>query len=145
MKWDLTDKDYPEIDIKQDHVHGLSLWIGKIAELALVYGGDWNTLVADLWPTGNYSRLVGQVQMKNLAIGYDTGFKVCAYLENVGIVGDSGDDIPLITKWLNAAVANDSTNIVLSNLTQQNPFEIRLSSWGEGDLNDAIKIEFQSN
>ena len=111
-------------------------------ELALIYDGEWDTLVADLWPNDNYSRLIGHVQIKNEAIGCDTGFRVTAYLENDGIEGDSGDDIPLIKKWLKSAVLHEETQNKLAKRFKENTFEIRLSSWGEGNINDAIKIEF---
>ncbi len=143
MEWDLSDKDYPQIEIRQDHVNGLSAWLEKIAELALIYGGEWNVLVTDLWPNDSRSRLIGHVQMKNVAIGYDTGYRVCANLENGGIVGDSGDDIPLIRKWLKSAVAEEKTSSKLGKLAQKNPFEIRLSSWGEGKISSAVEIRFQ--
>ncbi|WP_299948022.1 hypothetical protein [uncultured Microbulbifer sp.] len=91
MNWELSNVDYPQIDIKQNHVEGLSMWIEKIAELALTYGGVWSTMVVDLWPNDNYSRLIGHVHMKDVAIGYDTGFRVCVYLENGGTKGDSGN------------------------------------------------------
>lgn len=142
MNWDLSGKDYPQIEIKKNHCDGLSAWLEKIAELAESYGGEWNVLVADLWPNENMSRLIGHVQMNNVDIGYDTGFRVCAYLENGGIEGDAGDDIPLIRAWLKSAVAMQKTNNKLTDLAQKNPFEIRLSSWGEGEISDAIAIEF---
>jgi hypothetical protein len=142
MKWDLTDVSYPQIDLMADHVDGLSLWIEKIAEMAVEYGGEWNTLVADLWPNDNYSRLIGHVQMNDVEIGYDTGFRVCAYLKNGGIKGDSGDDMPLIKDWLTSSVEKLATKTVLNRLFDTNEFDIRLSCWGDGDLGDAIRIEF---
>ncbi|MFS1525430.1 hypothetical protein ACL7TT_15175 [Microbulbifer sp. 2304DJ12-6] len=81
--------------------------------------------------------------MKDVAIGYDTGFRVCTYLENGGIKGDSGNNMPLINKWLNIAVASERANIKLNNLAQKNLFEICLSNCGEGELNDAVNIEYK--
>jgi len=142
MEWNTQEDDYPQIDINDDHIAGLSLWLEKIAELTHIYDGEWNVLIADLWPNDNYSRLIGHVQMANVAIGYDTGFRVCAYLKNDGIVGDSGDDRPLIRQWLKVAAANTKTKAILTELNQSNPFEIRLSEHGSGPINKAIKIEY---
>ncbi len=143
MKWDLTEDNYPDIELKKNHIIGLSIWLEKIMELTSVYGGEWDTLVADLWPNDNYSRLIGHVQMKNVVIGYDTGFRVTAYLENGGIEGDTGDDISLIKKWLKSAVSHEKTYNKLVKLSKENTFEIRLTSWGEGDINDAIEINYK--
>jgi len=143
MDWDLSDIHYPQLEIKQNHVDGLSAWLEKIAELAVDYDGEWNVLIADLWPNDNRSRLIGHVQMKNVEIGYDTGYRVCAYLENGGIDGESGDDIPLVKEWLTSALAIERTNSKLRKLAQKNPFEIRLSIWGEGEISSAIEIKLQ--
>jgi len=143
MKWDLTDLAYPQIDIHQDHIEGLSKWVNKIAQLASEHGGEWNVLVGDLWPNEPDSRLIGHVQMSNVAVGYDTGFRVCAYLENGGIVGDSGDDLPLIREWLTEAVAASETNSILNKLADENEFRIQLTKWGEGDLEGDSAIAFR--
>lgn len=142
MTWDYSDEHYPQIDIKDNHVAGLSLWLEKIAELTSHYKGDWNVLVADLWPNDKMSRLIGHVQMRDVAVGYDTGYRVCAYLEKGGIIGYKGDDKPLIQKWLTAAAATPKTQDVLKTLAKTHPFDIRLTEHGEGKIDDAIKVDF---
>lgn len=142
MNWDLSLEDYPQIYLHEAHIDGLSSWIEKILELTSIFPGSWNVLVADLWPNQEMSRLIGHVQMNDVAIGRDTGFRVCAYLENDGIEGDEGDDIPLINQWLSNAVLKESTNVKLQSNAKSNPFEIRLTCWGEGEIKDGIQINY---
>lgn len=142
MKWDLSEDDYPQIEIHDNHVSGLSSWIEKIIDLAPNFDNNWNVLVADLWPNDNMSRLIGHVQMNDVVIGYDTGFRVCAYLENNGIVGDLGDDMPLVNQWLSDAVSQQVIKQKLRTLASFHPFKIRLTCWGEGEISDAIEINF---
>ena len=142
MTWNLSEEDYPQIKIHEHHVLALSSWIEKILELTSVFPGAWNVLVADLWPNNGRSRLIGHVQMNDVAIGYDTGFRVCAYLEDNGIKGDEGDDIPLVKQWLSDAVLQEQTKIKLQSITKSNKFEIRLTCWGEGKIKDGIQIKF---
>ena len=142
MNWDLSEEDYPQIEIHENHIDGLSSWIEKILDLTSKFPGSWNVLVADLWPNQEMSRLIGHVQMSGLAIGYDTGFRVCAYLENDGIEGDEGDDIPLVNQWLLSAVSKESIHAQLKGIAMSNPFEIRLTCCGEGEVKDGIQIKF---
>ena len=145
MTWKLTDAHYPQIDIHSDHAAGIGTWLEKITELAPQYEAAWNVLIADLWPNEGMSRLIGHVQMNDVAVGYDTGYRVCAYLENGGIVGHrvhNGDDIPLIQKWLSEAVKHPKTKTALSALSQTNPFEIRLTLCGYSPIDEGIKIAF---
>lgn len=142
MTWDYSDEHYPQIDIKHDHIAGLSLWLEKIAELSSQYKGEWNVLIADMWPNDPMTRLIGHVQMRDVAVGYDTGYRVCAYLSGGGIIGYKGDDKPLIEKWLTAAANAPKTRILLKTLAEKNTFDIRLTDHGEGKIDDAIKIEF---
>ena len=85
---------------------------------------------------------IGHVQMRDVAVGYDTGYRVCAYLSGGGIIGYTGDDKPLIQKWLTAAAATPKTQSVLTELAKTHPFDIRLTDHGEGKLDDAIKVKF---
>lgn len=142
MTWDESDLHYPQIKIDNNHVEGLSKWLEKIATMAPAYEGDWNVLIADIWPNDNYSRLIGHVQMSDVAIGYDTGYRVCAYLSQGGIVGDYGDDTDLIKQWLQDAASNPQTNKALSTLNQSNAFDIRLTSCGYGAIKSAPKVSF---
>jgi len=142
MTWNLSEEDYPQIKIHENHVLALSSWIEKILELTSVFPGAWNVLVADLWPNNGKSRLIGHVQMNDVAIGYDTGFRVCAYLEGNEIKGDESDDIPLVKQWLSDAVLQEQTKIKLQSITKSNKFEIRLTCWGEGKIKDGIQIKF---
>ena len=140
--WKLSEPDYPQIKLTENHVIGISAWVEKILELAPNYDQPWNVLLADLWPNDKRSRLIGHVQMKDQAIGHDTGFRVCAYLENAGIEGDTGDDIPLVTEWLGKAVLEQSTQKKLRILSKSKPFEIRLTCWGGGNVGEGIEIKF---
>ncbi len=94
------------------------------------------------WPNEGMDRLIGHVQMNDVAVGYDTGYRVCAYIENGGIIGYKGDDRPLMKTWLEAAVQTEKTRSVLKTLAKTNPFEIRLTSYGENPISEAIKIKF---
>jgi hypothetical protein len=142
MKWDYSDEHYPQIFIKDDHVAGLSLWLEKIAELSSQYKGDWNVLIADMWPNEDMTRLIGHVQMRDVGVGYDIGYRVCAYLENGGIIGYKGDDKPLIQKWLAEAASTAKTQATLKALMLKNAFDIRLTDHGEGPIEKALKIKF---
>ena len=143
------DSDYPEITVSQDHVAGLAEWLMKILEKSEPTEVDdepWNALVADIWPNDQCCRLIGHVQMEDRSIGWDTGFRVCAYLSGGGIVGGNEDDeadIPLINSWLNAAAASEPLRSRLSQRAAQNPFKIRLSLEGIGPLEEAIEIKFR--
>lgn len=72
MKWNLSETDYPQIDIAVQHIGGLAAWFEKILDLAPNYTSPWNVLIADLWPNGDMSRLIGHVQMDDVSVGYDT-------------------------------------------------------------------------
>jgi len=87
MTWDYSDDHYPQIRLNDFHVAGLAKWLEKIADLAPHYEGAWNVMIADIWPNDNYSRLIGHVQMDDVSVGYDTGYRVCAYLSGGGIAG----------------------------------------------------------
>ena len=142
MTWNLLDAQYPQISINDNHVAELAKWLEKIAELAPQYKGEWNVMIGDIWPNDNMSRLIGHVQMNDVAVGYDTGYRVCAYLHGGGIVGNSGNDRPLIKKWLTEAAANTQTNKTLKALASTNPFEIRVTMWGDNPISDAPKVGF---
>lgn len=145
MTWNTHDADYPEITIKNDHVTGVSLWLEKIAELAPQYTGAWNVMIADIWPNDKHVRLIGHVQMDDVAVGYDTGYRVCAYLHGCGIMGDTdetGCDTDLVMEWLHAAAASTLTNVVLSDLRSSKPFVIRLTSYGDGPISKLPMITF---
>lgn len=143
------DRDYPEITVSRDHIAGLAEWLMKILEKSQPTGANdepWNALVADIWPNDQSCRLIGHVQLEDKSIGWDTGFRVCAYLSGGGIVGGNEDDeadIPLINSWLNAAVASEPLRSQLSQRAEQNPFKIRLSLEGMGPLHDVIEIKFR--
>lgn len=146
MNWDISEADYPQIKIGADHVIGLSSWLLKIIEMTTTEhsSGPWNVIVCDIWPNDRMSRLIGHVQMNDVRIGYDTGFRVCAYLTGGGIQGDvdDKDDIPCIKNWLEAATARPEVKAKLQAAAEANPFDIRLSSWGDGDLRQITKIAF---
>ena len=142
MTWDLSDAHYPQINIKTDHVADLSKWLAKIAELTAQYEGDWNVLICDIWPNDRMSRLIGHVQMDDVAIGYDTGFRVCAYVKDGGIEGDEGNDLPRFEDWLTAAAKTDKTQKLLRDLDKKNPFEIRLTEYGSNPISKWPVIKF---
>ena len=140
--------NYPEITINQKQIAGLAEWLMKIIEKSTPTGDAdeaWNALIADLWPNDGMCRLIGHVQMNDVAIGYDTGFRVCAYLSGGGIVGGNNDekaDIPLIQSWLEAAVKSEPLRSRLGRRAGQNPFKIRLTFEGVGAVDNAIEIKF---
>ncbi len=140
MTWDYSDDHYPQIRFSDNHVAGIAKWLEKIVELAPQYKGAWNVMIADIWPNDNYSRLIGHVQMDDVSVGYDTGYRVCAYLSGGGIVGDSGDDSPLIMDWLNQAVKTPNTQKTLETLNRTHPFDIRLTICGDNPISAAPKI-----
>lgn len=144
MKWDLSESDYPQIDIAQDHVLGLSMWLEIILDMTTTEHSvrPWNVLVADIWPNDPFTRLIGHVQMNDVSIGYDTGFRVCAYLTGGGIEGYLGDDTPRIKQWLSEAVASASLKSRLQTTAKDNTFDIRLSFEGGGDLRSISQIKF---
>ena len=88
------------------------------------------------------NRLIGHVQMNDVALGYDTGFRVCAYLRNGGIVGEAGDDTELIKNWLESSVKEKSTAQALKLISTEKRFEIRLSWQGYSDIEEAEKIAY---
>ena len=140
MTWNLSESNYPQIDIAAEPVAGLALWLEKILDLAPAYDGPWNVLIADLWPNGDQSRLIGHVQMDDVAVGYDIGYRVCAYMTDAEMVYDSGDDRALMTRWLTAAVATPAVQAKIKAIAAENPFQIRLTHWGENPICDAIAI-----
>ena len=142
MKWDLSEENYPQIEITENHVVGLAEWLNKIVELIPKYEGDWNVLIADLWPNEYKDRLIGHVQMSDVATGYDTGFRVCAYLSNGGIVGDIDVDAEIVKKWLEQSVKELNASVVLKNLSKGKPFEIRLVEEGYSKIDQAIEIKY---
>jgi len=79
--------------------------------------------------------------MSDVPFGRDIGFRVCANLENAGIEGDSGDDIPLVNEWLKRAVLIESTQQKLQAQSKIQPFDICLTYWGE---DEGIPIKFQN-
>ena len=140
---DTDDGSYFIGDIKSDYAAGLAQWLVVIAQTALKRGGSWNVLVADLWPNDvNYCRLIGHVQMDNVAVGYDTGFRFSAELHHWGKAGIKADSLPQIEAWLKEAVKVPTTRDALRSANAQNPFELRVTSWGAGDIKEAIKIDF---
>lgn len=142
MIWDLSESDYPQIKIDADPVQALALWVEKIIDMAPDYDAPWTVLVADLWPNYGESRLIGHVQMDDVAVGYDTGYRVCAYLHGGGLEFDEGDDRPVIAAWLRAAVAQPALQQKLRRVAADNPFEIRLTHWGENPIREAILISY---
>ena len=140
---DTSDGSYFMGDIRSDYAAGLAQWLAVVAQTALNRGGNWNVLVADLWPNDtNYCRLIGHVQMDDVAVGYDTGFRYSAELHDWDKAGVSADSLPQIEKWLKAAVQQPTTLTALRTANEQNPFDLRLTIYGEGDIRDAIKIDF---
>ncbi len=142
--WQMGDPTYPEIEIDHDHVAGLSQWLEKMAELAVKHGGEWNLFVADLWPNDAMSRLIGHVQKSDVAIGYDTGFRVCAYLSKGGIIGDKDgghQDLALAKKWLEQALQNETTQKAIKKLHDSNAFNFKLSAWGDESFT-VLAIQF---
>lgn len=141
-------QNYPEITINQKHIAGLAEWLMKIMQKSAPTGGTdepWNALIADLWPNDGMGRLIGHVQMNDVAIGYDTGFRVCAYVSGGGIVGGNQDekaDIPLFQSWLEAAVKSEPLRPRLRRRAEDNPFKIRLTFEGMGAVDNAIEIVF---
>ncbi len=127
-----------------DHVAGLSLWVSKILEMTDHYDKPWNVLIADLWPNYGRSRLIGHVQMDDVAVGYDIGYRVCAYLQSPSMAYENGDDLPLMTQWLTAAVARPELQAQLRAAAARNPFHMRLTHWGQNPISAAIEIPFQT-
>jgi len=142
MTWDYSDDHYPQIRLNDFHVAGLAKWLEKIADLAPHYEGAWNVLICDIWPNDRMSRLIGHVQMDDVAIGYDTGFRVCAYVKDGGIEGDEGNDLPRFEDWLTAAAKTDKTQKLLRVLNKKNPFEIRLTEYGSNPISKWPVIKF---
>jgi len=140
MEWDLSDKNFPDVEIKENHVYALSKWIEKILEMSKNYEGEWDVLIADEWPNEPYTRLIGNLQKRVDAVGSDIGFRVIAYLENGGIKCDA-DNRPLIKRWLEEAMKLKDTKSMLETTVQENPFEIRLTIYAD-ENSDHISVSF---
>lgn len=150
MQWDLSELDYPQITINSDHAFGNSMWLAKVIEMTdtAQSKGPWDVLICDIWPNDAYSRLIGHVQMSDVSVGYDTGFRVCAYISKGGIIGDTDggkSDTNLIKTWLDAAAQSDLVKAALTNRQTHHAFEIHLTSWGDGPIDKTPKITFTDN
>ena len=145
IEWaeDGNDGSYYIGEVTSDFAPALAQWLVAIAQKALERGGEWNVLVADLWPNDvDFCRLIGHVQMDDVAVGYDTGFRICASLLDWKKAGVKADSLPQVEAWLKEAVQMPSTRDALRNACVQNPFELRVTSYGEGDIREAISIDF---
>lgn len=140
---DGNDGSYYIGNVTSDYATALAQWLVAISQKALERGGDWNVLVADLWPNDvDYCRLIGHVQMDDVAVGYDTGFRICASLLDWDKAGVKADTLPQIEAWLKEAVQVLSTRDALRAAHAQNPFELRVTMYGDGDIRKSIKIDF---
>ena len=130
MDWDYSMENYPQIYVRENHVAGLSMWLEKILDETIERYGEWNVLIAELWPYGTGTRVIGFVQMKDDPIGCDIGFRVCAYLENCGIVGNTTRDVTMAEELLSKAAAALKTKKIISELNKENPFDIKVTMMG---------------
>lgn len=147
MKIDWVDADQDGTyfcgDLKTDYANGLAQWLVVIIQTAISRGGEWNALIADLWPNcENYCRLIGHVQMDDVSVGYDTGFRYSAELIDWDKAGVKADSLPQIEAWLQQAVQVPATRDALRKAHAQNPFELRVTTYGAGKIKEAIRIDF---
>ena len=130
MDWDYSMENYPQLYVRENHVAGLSMWLEKILDETIERCGEWNVLIAELWPYGTGTRVIGFVQLKDDPIGCDIGFRVCAYLENCGIVGNTARDVTMAEELLSKAAAALKTKKIISELNKENPFDIKVTMMG---------------
>ena len=140
--WDLKAPHNPHLWFTGHPTLGLSAWLEKIVEMTSKYDGPWNVLIADLWPNDEASRLIGHVQMDNVSVGYDTGYRVVVHLSDESMSHNQGDDRTIIEKWLREAVQIPQTQAMLRAKFKQNPFQIRLTHWGYNPIIEATQIRF---
>lgn len=140
----MTEADYPQITIKTDPIAGLTVWLEKILDCSKtdLSKGPWNVVIADLWPNDGMSRLIGHVQMDDVSVGYDTGYRVCSYVSDARMEYYEGDDLPLFKSWLEEAVKTPALQDKLHAVAEANSFEIRLTHYGENPIRDAIRIPY---
>lgn len=136
MEWNLSEKDYPIVKISESYKEGLSEWLARILELAQEHGGKWNVLIADLWPNEGHSRLIGHVQKKEDDLGLDTGYRVCARLSGESIGGEESyeADFDFLESILLESIDMSPAKEIIDTVNSVNPFEIRLSTYGEGPI-----------
>ena len=141
FRWDLSDPEtYPIIDVLATTPRGitssLAHWWAKIAELAA--GSEmWNTVVGDIWLDSG--RIIGHVQMRDVAVGYDTGFRVAAH---VGHIADElfradfsdrswSDMTVLLTRCALDALELEPARSAMATLRESRPFEVEIASFGQ--------------
>lgn len=141
FRWDLSEPEtYPMIMIPTSTPDQLSAalahWWAKIAELAM-RSEMFDTMVGDIWLDSG--RIIGHVQMRDVAVGYDTGFRVAAHLEGVvtkldesGFSNRSWDEASeTITRCALDATALEPARTALATLREKQPFDVEITSYGQ--------------
>lgn len=147
------DPDYPYFIYEPENGDEFSAllahWFAKIVEFTRMpkYNGpSWNVLVADLWLDSG--RIIGHVQQDDVAVGYDTGFRVCADFSRLGklAAGNDADDSErhVASGWLREAVTLEPARSALAARTNEVPFYIAITAYGQGEITEAERISFGS-
>lgn len=141
FRWDLAEPDtYPIIEVQATTPRritaALAHWWAKIAELA---GASemWDTMVGDIWLDSG--RLIGHVQMRDVAVGYDTGFRVAAHIDHVAQRlhrADYSDRswssmTDLLTRCATEAAELEPARSALASLRQKRDFAIAITRFGQ--------------
>lgn len=138
--WDLGDERYPIIDVKGTDASqitaALARWWTKIAELA-VRSDNWDTMVGDIWLDSG--RIIGHVQMRDVAVGYDTGFRVAAHVDHIttSLAADNYDSktweamTALLVQCAEAATELEPARSALAAVDARHPFKLEITSHGQ--------------
>lgn len=139
-RWELSDPGYPIIAINATDEVGitaaLAQWWAKIAELAA--GSEmWDTMVGDIWLDSG--RIIGHVQMRDVAVGYDTGFRVAAHVDHIAdslARNDYSDTTwsamtTLLIGCAESAVGLEPARSTLTGLHKRHEFEMAITSHGQ--------------
>lgn len=138
--WNLADPSYPIIEIRGtdegEITRALAHWWTKIAELAA--GSEmWDTMVGDIWLDSG--RIIGHVQMGDVAVGYDTGFRVAAHVDHIvnSLTRDQYDSATwdamtrLLIHCAESAIELEPAGPALLGLRERHTYQIAITSHGQ--------------
>ena len=138
--WELGDPAYPIMRVRgaedAEIILALAHWWAKIAELA-PRSDNWDVMVGDIWLDSG--RIIGHVQMGNVAVGYDTGFRVAAQIKPIvdGLVHYNYKSSyweamkKLLIRCAESAVELEPARSALEALATKHPFEIAITDHGQ--------------
>ena len=160
MAWNHDTPSYPILTIEGTNEEavrqGLAEWWAEIARRAAETEGEWDAMVGDAWVDSG--RIIGHVQRRDQAVGFDTGFRVCANLPTVDAEiarADTLEDIDeaaevhdslgaRIFAWATEARALEPAASALRALNAAHPFSLHLTAHGKGPLESSLRLSLPS-